>query len=1093
MDAKTKNNRPPKRMRSLGSLIALLAALLVIGRLLLPDAVGEQVRRSFAKVLSDHYSGKAVSIQSGRYDPKLGIVLDGIEIRDGDLASSHLPMLRIDRLYVETDWTPQAITSGKAPFTTKRVIAEGVTLNVWQDDARAFPIASLWPAPQLGPACPVVAATNVRINLCLGKSRQITPLDLGSIQFVLNQHTVDGQNTKQMTATIMGGLANKIVLKATQDGTSGQHTIEGQAANLRIDHQLINDELLASLPADYAQKLAALQGLTSSSDVTFRVTGDRQQPVQDWLAKVEVRNTQYNSVTLPFKVENLSATLIGGPSGIQIRKSVCTINGAKIDASGELSGLQWPGPLTLRMNAHDFQITSDIASVLPENLKKINDRVRPQGPVDLAANVRFDGQKWEFSADALLKSIAVNIDSFPYPVQHVTGVVHYRNSIAFAENLTGSVGEANVTCSFEISPKDSGKPLWVNLKADRPIDVDESLISALTPRGQEKSKLEKFVRSLSPGGSVLLHGGRFERTPAGKLSKQLDLEVLDGRLRYEKFPYPLYEVRGRIWVDDAGVKLTHFQAQNHGGAQIQCEGEWRVLADQEGGQLDLAFRGFGVPLDEGLRTALPSAARQTWDTLSPAGILERLEVQVSHHPQDAAPKLSIVAQQWGNPSLARREVSVTPVALPYRLDITRGVVRTDGDSIIISDLDGYHGSSRLAAEGHCLRRSDGRWQLNLNLLTGSRLRPDNELINALPEDIRGSFAKLQLREPISLRGTTQLILPSLEFPAPEFSWDVVLQLEGNRIADAGPVHDIRGEIQIQGNAINGQAIANGNVHLDSLHIHDLQLTSIHGPFLIRDNRLHLGTDSLGKPGNQLPIEGKIFDGNLTLHGQVYLSSGQFNVRSTLSQANVGTLLAELNQAQAGLTGKFGGNVALEGNLGASNLLRGTGNATLTQANLYQLPLLVQFFNQLRLTPAEDVAFTDGSTNFTIDGDLLTLSELQLLGDLVAIHGGGTLNGRREIDLSFNTRVSPQNTWARLVRPLSSQKYTLWTINVRGALSDPKIERRTLEAVGETLERLFPVIERKDSNLESTTSAAAELQSAARRDAYNRNPKASGKW
>ncbi len=1093
MDAKTNNNRPSKRMRSLGSLIALVAALLVIGRLLLPDAVGEQVRRSFVKILRDHYSGKDISIQSGRYDPKLGIILDGIEIRDAKLSSSHLPMLRIDRLYVETDWTPKAITSGKVPFTTKRVIVEGVTLNVWRDDASNFPIQSLWPAPQMGPACPVIVATNVRVNLCLGESHQATPLDLGNIQLVLNQHEVDGRNMKQMTATILGGLANKIVLKATQDGATGKHTVEGQAANLHFDQQLVSDELLAVLPAEYSQKIDALRGLTSSSDATFRITGNRQQPLQDWLAKVEVRHTQYSSATLPFKVENLSATLVCNPVGIQIRQSQCMINGSKIDAAGELYGLQWPSPLTMRMNAHDFQITSELASVLPENLKKINDKVRPQGPVDLAASISFDGQEWKFAGDAMLKAISVNIDSFPYPVQRVTGVVHYRDNVAFAENVSGLVGDANVECSFEISPRDSGKPLWVNLKADRPINIDEPLINALTQRGLEKSKIEKFVRSLSPGGSILLHGGRFERSQSGKLSKQLDLEVIDGRLRYEKFPYPLYEVRGRIWVDDEGVQLTHFQAQNHGGAQIQCEGEWRLLEDQEGGQLDLSFRGFGVPLDEGLRTALPNAARQTWDTLSPAGILERLEVQVSHHPKDAAPKLSIVAQQWGNPSLARREVSVTPVALPYRLDITRGVVRTDGDSIIISDLDGYHGSSRVAAEGHCLRRPDGRWQLNLNLLTGSRLRPDNELINALPEDIRGSFAKLQLREPISLRGTTQLILPSLDFPAPEFSWDVVLQLEGNRIADAGPVHDIRGEIQIQGNAINGQAIANGNVHLDSLHVHDLQLTSIHGPFLIRDNRLHLGTDNQGKPGNQLPIEGKIFDGNLTLHGQVYLSSGQFNVRSTLSHANVGTLLAELNQAQAGLSGMFGGNVALEGNLGANNLLRGTGNATLTQANLYQLPLLVQFFNQLRLTPAEDVAFTDGSTNFTIDGDLLTLSELQLLGDLVAINGGGTLNGRREIDLSFNTRVSPQNTWARLVRPLSSQKYTLWTINVRGALSDPKIERRTLEAVGETLERLFPVIERKDSNLESSTSAEAELRAAARRDAYNGNPKVSGQW
>ena len=66
-----------------------------------------------------------------------------------------------------------------------------------------------------------------------------------------------------------------------------------------------------------------------------------------------------------------------------------------------------------------------------------------------------------------------------------------------------------------------------------------------------------------------------------------------------------------------------------------------------------------------------------------------------------------------------------------------------------------------------------------------------------------------------------------------------------------------------------------------------------------------------------------------------------------------------------------------------------------------------------------------------------------------------MDRRRQLDLTFNSRVSPRNTFTRIMRPLIDQRYTLWTIDVNGPLEDPTIERRALDAVGQNLERLFP--------------------------------------
>ena len=141
------------------------------------------------------------------------------------------------------------------------------------------------------------------------------------------------------------------------------------------------------------------------------------------------------------------------------------------------------------------------------------------------------------------------------------------------------------------------------------------------------------------------------------------------------------------------------------------------------------------------------------------------------------------------------------------------------------------------------------------------------------------------------------------------------------------------------------------------------------------------------------------------------------------------MLADFGHADNELTGMFTAQARLQGNLGQSDLLKGSGNARVSGANLYKLPLIVKVLNLLRVDPSKDVAFTDGQMEYTIFGDTITFSDLQIWGDLVTLQGGGTLDSRRELDLTFNTRVSPKNSFSQVFRPLRSQRYTLWTLSL----------------------------------------------------------------
>jgi hypothetical protein len=242
-----------------------------------------------------------------------------------------------------------------------------------------------------------------------------------------------------------------------------------------------------------------------------------------------------------------------------------------------------------------------------------------------------------------------------------------------------------------------------------------------------------------------------------------------------------------------------------------------------------------------------------------------------------------------------------------------------------------------------------------------------------------------------------------------------------------------------------------------MHAHDIQITGIRGPFSIDGDMLYLGGQARNQPAaaNSEPsvpppsIRGRLFDGSIDMDGKVVLSSGNFDVSLTIHDAQLPTLLADFGQIDKDLTGTLSGQTQLQGNLGTTDLLKGSGAGRVTGANLYKLPLIVQVLNLLRIEPSEDAAFTDGEMEFTLYGDTVTFNDLQIWGDLIALQGGGTLNRRRELDLTFNTRVSPQNSFTQLIRPLG-QQYTLWTIELHGPLHDLKTERKALDRVGETL-------------------------------------------
>jgi hypothetical protein len=217
------------------------------------------------------------------------------------------------------------------------------------------------------------------------------------------------------------------------------------------------------------------------------------------------------------------------------------------------------------------------------------------------------------------------------------------------------------------------------------------VLSPHLPRG-----VHGFLNDFEPEGVVNL-SLRFQRasgeTAAGGAALHFEGEVepLGCRCRYDDFPYPFEDVRGRVRFSPAGIVLDGLVAR-HGSARVRATGT--VDRPRRASGLDLTFAGSNVPLDAELFTALPPEYQRLWSEVAPIGLCD---VLVRLQRADAAPDAA-KSEPTDVRVDARLRAGSLSLDTQQRLQCADGAVTIAGGVVTVHELHGYldDGAVRLA-------------------------------------------------------------------------------------------------------------------------------------------------------------------------------------------------------------------------------------------------------------------------------------------------------------------------------------------------------------------------------------------------------------
>jgi hypothetical protein len=335
---------------------------------------------------------------------------------------------------------------------------------------------------------------------------------------------------------------------------------------------------------------------------------------------------------------------------------------------------------------------------------------------------------------------------------------------------------------------------------------------------------------------------------------------------------------------------------------------------------------------------------------------------------------------------------------------------------------------------------------------------DHDLVGALPGALKRAVGELQPEGPINLKGAVDFAKRRPDDPL-HVAWDVDLFMHDGSLQVGPTLEHIFGRVRLRGMATGANFSSQGELDVDSVTYKNYQFTEIAGPLSLDNANVFLG--ALGPtsgPQNGPPrhVTARLLGGTLAGDCQVRLAAiPQYRLTATLAQADLNQFARENLPGNQELQGKIAATVTLFGTPGPRNL-SGSGTIHLSDADVYDLPLMLSLLKIARAKRPDSTAFTQSDIAFDIQqGEHIILKHINLEGDAISLSGNGelTLDGQANpISLRLHTSAG-RGGLPILSGMLSEASQQILLIHVGGTLQHPETRTGPFPVANQALQQL----------------------------------------
>ena len=828
---------------------------------------------------------------------------------------------------------------------------------------------------------------------------------------------------------------SRLVLEGVQGLMNGWPiTLDGTVSGFDEDHLAMALEVSAD-HVDSAESRPLLVGLAPHIDRLYRAYAPegradldlhiRRDARPDARLKVSgdltCRNMAMTYYLFPYRVEGLRGAVHFSPEGYTVEEMV----GRHGEATVRLDG--WathPGPRVearVRVRGTGVRLDEDLRAALSEQQRRAYDLYAPSGTADADVDVYRPGEagaRPQVTVHLTLRDAGFTYEKFPYPLRGATGEIVIAPGRTEIRNVQGRHGDARLTLAGELVGQ-PGAPSSLSLRvAGTDVALDEDLKQALPER--QRRTLEAFhLSGLADFEGTLTRGPETD----GRLDYDLAIHLKGARMIYEAFPFLAEEVTGEVRLRRDSCRIESLTGFNS-GARIEAEGWIDQRPDDYA--MDLTLTGQDVTLGESLRGALGPQVRSAWSHLSPRG-----RVDVRAHLQKAfGPDQKVDHHVW----VTMRDAQATLDMFPYPLEHVTGQLEFVGSDVRLHDLRARTGLTTFVLGGRIGYDAYGP-RLDLSIRAGG-LRFEGPLREALPAPLKKAFAILKPT------GRVDLDLPRLRYRRDEdgagrADWYGTAVLDEVGAEPGVAIAGVVGTAEALGTWTAGEMALQGSMHVQQGQVAEKDF---------RDAHLRLRKTGDVDAVSLRDIEGEFYGGRMEGSATIGLKpGGSYALDLAVTDVDFERLLREgfrlEHNIRGGVLRGTLGLRAVRGRVEASGFLR------VTDAELYEVPLVVRLINVFRLASNERTAFQKARVLYFLRGGRLILGDIRLEGRALNLYGAGVMERDGRLHLTFMTgKKNDDPLLPALSELMEGLRKQLVVVLVTGTLAEPQVEFRTLSAV-----------------------------------------------
>lgn len=970
-------------------ILPLSAAAVVVAVALGSNRIGEEVRRRVEARLQEMIPGLTVRVEAASLVEGEGIVVRGVSFIDAKLPPEHRCLLAVAEARVACGTTLRDLLAGDPRITSIRVLRPVV--HAFRRTDGGWSLTALVPGRSAGLRVPVTIDDATLLVDGAGVGTRLTLRNIG-----VELEPVDGGDGRASTI-VRGSVAGDLFDRAGFEGrlsADGAFELAGQVGALDLSPRLRGLIEAAAAPPEW------LAGLRGRLDIDWRAGGELAALDRATFAvSGKLESGHFEHASLPFAISDVSAAFTANRDGAVCERLEAHSGSTLLRGSGRLSGWAADADFDLLVEAERMLVGRHWEGLMPAAVATHWSKLLPAGEVDVRAHLVRRAGAVRPDVSLRCRNVSLTYYRFPYRVDRTVGTVTLKDDL-LSMHLTGEAGGHPVTVEAAVRTA-AGSQGFVEVRGDG-MRIDDALMAALPTKSAD------IVRSLRAAGTfdfVFRHDRSAEFSNG--FANSLGIRLTQCSMAYAGFPYPLGNVTGSIHMDRGNWTIREITGSNDSGS-VRCTGGLQRIGDDDG-ELTLNLVGTNVVLEKELRDALPSGVRRIWDDVDPRGNAE-FTALVRHRVKPRRTEVEIVAAPQGD------TVSIEPAWFPYRLERLRGRLHWKDGRMQFDDVRGAHARTTVSADGICRFSGDGGWHVSFTRLAADRFRADHDVLRALPAGLQQAVSGVRLRGMLSIDGALEIYSTATTLTAgpggrPEAvpgpaaaAWDMQLDMEQAALDVGVPLEHVHGGIRLRGQSDGQTWRTLGDITIDSAMWRGVQLTSVQGPLAMDAAGARFGALAGGDPqAAQRRLTARVAEGTLTVDGSVAAGEGgTFAVTASLADADLARLAGDMSGGPHHYQGRVHGGIEVRGSRVGSHSLAGQGQVKLTDADIYELPVMVALLKILRVKTPDRNAFSSSVVDFRVEGPHAYLDNIELSGDAISLVG----NGEVDFDSNLNLVLRP---------------------------------------------------------------------------------------